>query len=126
LKEALEELLENINLIKNTQVHLLIDEKYTEQLKDNNIDLMFYRVVQEQLNNINKYAQATEVFITLKAIDGNLLLSISDNGVGFDISQKSKGIGLKNIESRVKFYSGNINIISAPGQGCTIKVLVPF
>ncbi|HEY8658747.1 MAG TPA: PAS domain S-box protein [Hanamia sp.] len=126
LKEALEELLENINLFKNIQVHLLIDEKYNDQLKDNNIELMLYRIVQEQLNNINKYAQATEIVISLKKNDGNLVLSIADNGVGFDISQKSKGIGLKNIESRVKFYSGNINIISAPGQGCALEVFIPF
>ena len=126
LKEALEELLENINLIKNVQVHLLIDEEYNEQPKDNNIELMLYRIVQEQINNINKYAQATEIVVSLKRDDSNLVLSVTDNGVGFDTSQKSNGIGLKNIKSRVDFYSGTMNIISAPGQGCALEVFIPF
>jgi two-component system sensor histidine kinase UhpB len=126
LKDALEELLENANLFKKFKVHLVVDENYSEQLKDNNIELVLYRIVQEQLNNINKYAKATEVFITLIEEGGNLLLHISDNGVGFDTAQKSKGIGLKNMISRVKFYSGNINIISAPGKGCRLEVSVPL
>jgi len=53
-------------------------------------------------------------------------LTIADNGVGFDTSQKSKGIGLKNIKSRVDFYSGSMNVISAPGQGCTLEVCIPL
>jgi two-component system sensor histidine kinase UhpB len=124
LKKALEELLENSNLSKFFQVHLLIDKKYDEQAKDKSKELALYRIVQEQLNNINKFAQATEVFINLKSEDGNLSLSVSDNGVGFDTNLKSKGIGFKNMSSRVKLHSGTMNIISAPGQGCTLEVFL--
>ena len=86
---------------------------------------MLYRIVQEQLNNITKYAQAKVAVITLKAENSNLFLSVADNGVGFDTTQKSKGIGLKNMSSRVEFHSGNMNIVSAPGQGCTLEVYIP-
>ena len=125
LKEALQQLVENINLLKGLQVQLLVDEKYNEQAKDKNKELMLYRIVQEQLNNITKYAQPKEAVISLKIDSGNLFLSVADNGVGFDTTQKSKGIGLKNISSRVEFHSGNMNIISAPGQGCTLEVYIP-
>jgi signal transduction histidine kinase len=45
--------------------------------------------------------------------------------VGFDTTQKAKGIGLKNIQSRVEFYSGKLTVISAPGKGCTLQVYIP-
>jgi len=126
LKEALQELAENINLLEGLQVQLLVDEKYNEQAKDKNKELMLYRIVQEQLNNITKYAKAKEAVISLKIDSDNLFLSVADNGVGFDTTQKSKGIGLKNISSRVEFYSGNMNIISSPGRGCTLEVYIPM
>jgi two-component system sensor histidine kinase UhpB len=125
LKKALEELLENSNLSKTFQLHLMIDKKYEEQPKDKSKELALYRIVQEQLYNIIKYAQATEVYINLKSEEGNQSLSVSDNGVGFDTTLKSKGIGLKNMNSRVKLYSGTMNVISAPGQGCTLEVFIP-
>ncbi len=126
LKEALEGLVEDVNLPNNQQVQLLFDEKYNERDIDKNKELMIYRIVQEQLNNVIKYAAAKDVVITMKEDNGSILLSVADNGVGFDPSKKSKGIGLKNIRSRVEFYSGNMNIISAPGQGCTLEVFIPY
>lgn len=124
LKKVLHELLEDTNLFNSMQVQLLVDEKIDDTEIDENKELMIYRIVQEHLNNITKYAQAKEAFITLKSENGNLVLTIADNGVGFDTSQKSKGIGLKNIKSRVDFYSGSMNVISAPGQGCTLEVCI--
>src|SRR5665213_731062 len=125
LKEALQELVEDTNLFNGLQVQLLVDEKYNEKDTDKSNELMLYRIVQEQLNNITKYAKAKSAVISLKIDSGNLFLSVADNGVGFDTTQKAKGIGLKNISSRVEFYSGNMNIISAPGQGCTLEVYIP-
>jgi len=125
LKETLQVLVDDANLINNFQVLLLFDEKYNEMDIDKNKELMFYRIVQEQMNNITKYAKANKVVITLKTDDDLLILSVADDGVGFGVTQKSKGIGLKNISSRVEFYSGHMNIISAPGEGCTLEVFIP-
>jgi two-component system sensor histidine kinase UhpB len=126
LEEALEELLEDTNFINNLQVRLVVDENFNRHDIDKNKQLMLYRIVQEQLNNILKHAQAKHIVITLKLIEETLLLSIADDGTGFDAMKKSKGIGLKNISSRVEFYSGNMNIISTPGKGCTLNVSVPL
>jgi two-component system sensor histidine kinase UhpB len=125
LKEALEGLMENANLINDLHVQLLFDEKYNEKGIDDNKELMIYRIVQEQMNNITKYAKANKAVITLKTDDENLVLSVEDDGVGFDVMQKSKGIGLKNISSRVEFYSGNMNVISSPGNGCKLEIIIP-
>ena len=87
---------------------------------------MLYRVVQEQLNNITKYAKANEAFIILKKQNDTLFLTIADNGVGFDTNRKSTGgIGLTNMKSRIEFYSGKMNVISAPQQGCKIEISIP-
>lgn len=87
--------------------------------------LAIFRIVQEQVNNILKHAAASEVFITLEKENAAAKLSIKDNGKGFDPNENSKGIGLNNIEARVKAFSGTFNIITAPGQGCSIEVTFP-
>jgi two-component system sensor histidine kinase UhpB len=53
-----------------------------------------------------------------------LYLTIEDNGKGFDPNLKTKGIGLKNIKSRVELYSGDMKIISEPGNGCVLEVSI--
>jgi signal transduction histidine kinase len=82
--------------------------------------------LQEQLNNIIKHAKASEICIRLSRTEpGNVLLYISDNGDGFDTTVQSKGIGISNIMSRAKQYHGDANIISQPGNGCTLTVNFP-
>ena len=126
LKESLQILANDTNLLNGLQVRLDVDESFTEDGADKTKELMLYRVVQEQLNNITKYAKANEAFITLKKENDTVFLTIADNGVGFDTSQKSTGgIGLTNMKSRIEFYSGKLNIISAPQQGCKIEISIP-
>jgi two-component system sensor histidine kinase UhpB len=126
LKEALQELIKNSNYFKLFHVQLLIDESYNEKNIDKNKVLMFYRIAQEQLNNVTKYAKAKNVVISVKTEDGHMYLSVIDNGVGFDTTKKANGIGLKNISSRIEFYSGKTSIISAPGKGCKLEVSIPL
>ncbi len=125
LKEALQALVENATVLNNLQIQLFFDEKYNEKNIDKNKELVLYRIIQEQINNITKHAKAKKVVIDLKTDNDNLHLSVADDGVGFDVTQKSNGIGIKNINSRVEFYSGHMKIISAPGQGCTLEVSIP-
>ena len=125
LKEALEDLAESVQEPNKLMVKLSIDEDYNALQVDKNKELMIYRIVQEQLSNIIKYAKASEVNIHLKQQGENLVLYIRDNGVGFDVEQQGSGIGLKNINSRVNFYSGKMHLFSAPGQGCSLEVSIP-
>lgn len=91
----------------------------------NNVKLAFYRIIQEQVSNILKYSKAKHVTISLSLAEDGYLLEIIDDGVGFDISKKTKGIGLKNMESRVIVFGGSLLINSAPGKGCAVRVHVP-
>jgi PAS domain S-box-containing protein len=99
---------------------------FTEDLVDESIKLMIYRVVQEQLNNILKHADANRVDIALYTDTENVYLTVTDDGIGFDTSVKSRGIGLRNIEHRVKFHKGSVVIESNRGEGCTIRISAPF
>jgi PAS domain S-box-containing protein len=85
-----------------------------------------YRVIQEQLNNIEKYAQATEVVIQILTYPGHVDFVIRDNGIGFDLNKTGNGIGLTNIFNRVESFNGSSKIITEPGKGCTLLVGIPI
>ena len=101
------------------------NSSYPEEHSDAGLKLVLYRIIQEQFNNILKHANATEVAISLSQNKKSLILSIFDNGVGFDTTEKSKGTGLGNIISRAKLYNGKAIVISQPGEGCSLIVSFP-
>jgi signal transduction histidine kinase len=112
-------------LVYPAQIHCTLDESLDDSLSDK-FKLNAFRILQEQLNNIIKHAKASEICIRLSRTEpGNVLLYISDNGDGFDTTVQSKGIGISNIMSRAKQYHGDANIISQPGNGCTLTVNFP-
>ncbi|NOY48267.1 MAG: hypothetical protein GXO84_08775 [Chlorobi bacterium] len=71
-----------------------------------------YRIVQEAINNIVKHSKATEALIQINAHENNLLITIEDNGIGFNPNNNYEGLGLKNIRSRVELLKGDLNIDS--------------
>ena len=86
------------------------------------LKLAIYRIVQEQFNNVLKYAKAETINLKLVHENENLILTIKDDGVGFDTSQRANGIGLMNIKTRASLFNGKVNIISSPGNGCELTV----
>lgn len=97
------------------------------------VELNVFRIIQECLNNVSKYAQATRVIVTLACPgDGTLLCSVQDNGVGFDPSLKvrsgSSGLGLGSMRDRVEviraFCPATLKINSAPGEGTKISLTI--
>ena len=90
------------------------------------LHLTFYRIAQEHLTNILKHAEATEVSIFLKSVGGSMILSIHDNGKGFDPTIKRKGIGITNMASRAKLLNGELDIVSSPGHGCSLTISIPI
>jgi len=92
----------------------------------NTIKINCYRILQESIQNINKYAKATTVKINFSVENGYLLYTLEDNGIGFNIKTINKGIGIKNIKSRVKDLKGNVKFISNHEGGTKIQVKVPL
>jgi PAS domain S-box-containing protein len=95
---------------------------FDESKLDYGLKLTIYRIVQEQMNNILKYAEATKIAIVIKAQAKKLTLLITDNGKGFDLKSKRKGIGINNIINRADVFNGRVDIKTAPGKGCVLKV----
>ncbi|WP_461202118.1 PAS domain-containing sensor histidine kinase [Anoxybacillus sp. TBDG-1] len=90
------------------------------------MEINLYRIIQEALHNVMKYAKATEVRVSIKQIERELLISIEDDGVGFHVEEKREGLGLKHIQERVFHLRGETTITSAPMKGTTIFVRVPL
>ncbi len=125
LEEALDSLAQQINVSHQLKVDLIYEVEERQEIEDKK-QLMIYRIVQEQMNNIIKHSKASEATIAIRNENNELYLSIIDNGKGFNPSEKAKGIGLQNISSRVEFYSGAMNINSEPGKGCEIEIRIPL
>ncbi len=82
-----------------------------------------FRVIQEIVSNAIKYSNASEVSVSLHQNDGELLIDVSDNGVGFDIdAMKTKSFGLNNIYKRVSDMQGTVELVSEKGLGTQYKI----
>jgi signal transduction histidine kinase len=88
------------------------------------IEEQLLAVAQEALTNTLRHAEATEVIVLLKREDGGLTLAVTDNGIGFDPSAPSFGLGLASIRERAEAIGGQVEITSAPLQGTTIMVTI--
>ena len=86
-----------------------------------------FRIVQELIQNVIKHAKATEAVVQLSYNNRILSVTVEDNGVGFDIhkTKHHEGIGLKNVESRVKMLHGKIDVQSQNGKGTSVFIEMP-
>jgi len=119
LTDAIDKLVSNINRVNTIEFNLCTDSFDESRIGDEQ-QLMIYRVIQEQMNNIIKYAEASRVTINLSMKADTVYISVQDNGKGFDPGKVKSGIGLQNIESRLHIYGGRLDIKSSPGKGCTL------
>jgi signal transduction histidine kinase len=86
--------------------------------------LNVFRIIQEQLNNINKHAKAKSIEITISRKQKNLCLNIKDDGIGFDSTKQTNGIGIYNIKTRASLFNGHAEFITAPLNGCVLNVVL--
>ena len=107
LKQSLDDLVDSIAVAANFKICKRWDD-FKEQVLQKDQKLTIYRIVQEQLNNILKHADASNVIITVGlAGDGqNIKLLVKDDGKGFNMESKKNGVGLRNIISRADLFGG--------------------
>ncbi|MFC2111416.1 tetratricopeptide repeat protein [Bacteroidota bacterium] len=122
LTRAIEALTSRINdakLIKVSFNYSGLDERLEQST-----EIALFRIIQEVLNNMIKHSEAAEILIELNKIDKKVHLKIQDNGKGFDVSKidQSKGIGWKNIYSRLSMINGHIDIKSRFDKGTVINI----
>jgi signal transduction histidine kinase len=122
---ALEELVDTLNLqgmICDLEVHQFPEGKLNEQKA-----AMIYRIIQELTQNAVKHGAATKMHIQLLGHEGRLHIMVEDNGHGFDVDSagQQKGLGLKSIDSRIKYLGGTIQFDSSPQHGTVVNMEIP-
>lgn len=125
-------LIESVNelteALQRTQLMAITFESddFIEDLLPENQQLTLFRIIQEQLNNIVKYAEADNLRISLKTTDQEVRLDIVDDGIGFDPKKIRRGLGFMNITNRAALFEGTTEVITEPGKGCRLTVRFPL
>lgn len=125
LQQSIEKLISNIHKAKNIDIQLETEQFQEFELREEQM-LMIYRIVQEQLNNILKYAEAKNIEITLSMRNQQVHILIHDNGKGFDQKLMKAGLGFRNIRTRLQLFNGQLKVDSSPGNGCSLSASFPI
>ena len=118
-------LLEEQKSLHSAAVSYQIDTSINWDKIGNAIKINMYRILQEGLQNINKYAGAKNITVEISGDLENVFLKIQDDGIGFDVHKKSKGIGMQNMISRTNECQGIIDITSKKNHGTRIVITIP-
>lgn len=121
--EALKNMIQRIN----QQNDIIIDFRtyHFDLMLNNELGLNIYRISQEALTNILKFAKAKNVLIELIQHEKTISLSIEDDGIGFDLNTEDSGIGIRNMRNRTELLNGTFCIESRVSEGTTISILFP-
>jgi signal transduction histidine kinase len=125
LHDSIQELIESIILTRRIEI-LFRPYGIVKLCISRELHLTIYRIVQEGLNNVIKYAEATTAIIAIRHWENTLNVTIYDDGKGFDTKVKRSGIGIANMRSRAENMGGKFEINSTPGSGCAIKIVFPL
>nr|WP_051662691.1 ATP-binding protein [Flavobacterium sp. KJJ] len=122
----LSKLFENQQNTYDSELITKFDSHIKWELVSNAVKINLYRIVQEALQNCNKYAKANIIRVEFKSEIDHLVLSILDDGIGFNTKRTKNGIGLHNIQYRATECKGTVTIKSAKGEGTLLIVKVPI
>lgn len=123
LKELVQELVHNLNPYPVPDMEF--NYAVSNELISDDLKINIYRIIQEQVNNIMKHADAKKVSIIISFKNGEIIIEVKDNGKGFNLNAKRKGIGISNMINRIESYDGKMEIKSSPGNGCAIIIRIP-
>ena len=124
LVPALEDLFKKV--FSGTEITCDFDHFNIDERLSNTVEVTLFRVAQELVANILKHAQATSVSAQLYVLDGQLIFSIEDNGVGMPQDLKGDGHGLSNIRTRLQMVNGQIEISSGTNGGTIFGIRLPL
>ena len=117
---------------ERTGLKIMIDIEGDELLISSTLKIAIFRIVQEALNNITKHAQAKDVYIKLEYQPQNVLVSVRDDGIGFDLDtvrmsrSRRQSLGLAGMQERAALVKGEVSIQSRPGQGTLVEAKLPI
>jgi PAS domain S-box-containing protein len=124
LKDSIKELVDEVNATRRVTAKYFTYGIEKEKISQD-LQTTLYRIAQEQLTNVLKYANASVVDVMLVGTANSIALKIQDDGVGFDPQQRRNGVGITNMVSRSETLNGTIELVSSPGQGCALMAEFP-
>lgn len=126
LEEAFKILLKTFNPEDQYKISLYFDKAVGLRNINMELQLNLYRILQEQLKNILKHAQAGLIRVEVMIRDNILTMTVQDDGIGFKLTGNKEGIGLANMKRRTELFSGKFSIDSSPGNGCVLTATIPL
>src|SRR5690242_444859 len=126
LEEAFNILLKNINIENKYEISVYFDPSIQKLNINHDLQLNLYRILQEQLRNILKYAKCKRIEIDLIQHNNYLKMRVSDDGIGFDVHAVKGGIGISNMRRRTELFEGKFELLSSPGEGCQLIISIPL
>ena len=125
--ESIHDLVENIRGTKKINLEFYHSGPELDAQIGTKQKLMLFRIIQEQVTNVLKHAEAKKIIIELILDDNMVNLAVSDDGKGFDLEKiRNKGVGLQNMSSRTELFNGKLTIVTSPGNGCKLNIHVPI
>jgi signal transduction histidine kinase len=126
LSQALASMLERAGSATTTRISTELDDVKNSVGRE--VEIQLYRMAQEAINNVLKHSKASEVNVALKREGEDLVLTVQDDGVGFDpaVSGRKIGFGLSGLAERARLIGGVLSVMAAPGKGCRLTVTVPL
>ena len=125
LVKAVEELCSKDQLLN--QMKIIIKESDGFPRLPLQQEFALFRIIQEFISNALKHSKANSIKIEFKCKKKLVLISLADNGVGFDLNKiRNQGMGLNNVRSRIRPYNGEVDIISQPGKGTRYEISIPM
>lgn len=121
LIHAIEELIVSVD--PSLEISFTLSNTYKP--KDITIEVQLYRIIQEFLNNVIKHSEANKMTVKVRDSEKGLVLSLSDNGKGFDIKKTQKGMGLRNITMRINAINAIHKWRSNISKGSNLIILIP-
>lgn len=122
LTSTIEEMVEEVESTSGIKINCDIEK--IDDLFNKEVEINFYRIIQESLNNIVKHSKATMASVSVFRENSKVVVNIRDNGLGFDTEKvkEKKGLGLNGIAERVKILKGIFNITSEIGKGTSLLI----
>jgi signal transduction histidine kinase len=124
--DIIKTLIENQTAVYQLKYSYSEDGEIDWDLLTNKSKIHLYRMLQETMQNIYKHANAKHIKISFQLKNDVILLSVQDDGTGFNTNKARKGIGIKNFESRAKEIGGKVEIFSKLNQGTKVNIHVPI
>jgi len=124
LEQSIQDMCINLQQSTDLQISCML---HIDRDIDESTQVSMFRIVQELLRNTVKHAQAKELIVQVQTDPDQISLTVEDDGIGYqDSNDKSDGIGLMNVRSRVELLKGSLDIDSRPGKGTSIYICIPL